>query len=698
MNAFDYLLDFSGPAFLDMIDAIMGALGEQLSLSNTVTNAGLGLAFLNFYEYPQSTYKWGVPPFIDPWVGSPSWANKTRKQVLIDEAQPVVRNVVHNMVSEYEKDGGNPRVSLAELDNAMNLLVEVLIDLYADELSQYNSNYFGTTLHYLFNILSMHEQETVLSWITALDDNHINRGYRTLTLPANTNIKLLQFREQFEGSATFGGDAPVVAEYNNGNEVKNLDQRIYAEKQGDNLIIRYPASLDIRADVTTKDDNTTVEHFVCRAADFKTKAITTGIEDASQFEKLSDNNLYTEITNTDKTNANEAVNNQSDELPLIPGETYQIIANGTSTFDNSAEGDSDVYSTNKKVRVTWANDDGSVLKTENVDLNTVPEFGEENPKASQAAPAKQEYVFTGWTPEVGAVTTPSTFTATYELQEMLRTAHTLLLEGNIGVNFYYYLPERYVGEKSLTYLYKGKPVEGSVDETTNYGYSHKATFTVSAKEMSEPITATLSADGAVINKHDYSVMHYANLALKNPNSSRPELLDLAKSMLYYGACAQQYFDYNLDNLANAGVDYKAPSIEVDSIPIAEFDKASVNEGLAKYGLEYHASNLTLESKTTLRLFFYATEAFDPSLTATVNGTPTEFVARNNEYCLEIPNISAKNIGDIKTITIGDVTFKYSVLNYINNALKSNNEELKDTVTALYDYYLKAKAYFKVLNG
>ena len=699
MNAFDYLLDFSGPAFLDMIDAIMGALGEQLGLSNTVTNAGLGLAFLNFYEYPQSTYKWGVPPFIDPWVGSPSWANKTRKQVLIDEAQPVVKNVVHNMVSEYEKEGGNPRVSLTELDNAMDLLVEVLIDLYADELSQYNSNYFGTTLHYLFNILSMHEQETVLSWITALDDNHINRGYRTLTLPANTNVKLHQFREQFEGSATFDGDAPVVAEYNNGEMVKNLDQRIYAEKQGDNLIIRYPASLDIRADVTTKDDKTTVDHFVCRAADFQTNAITAGVEDASQYAKLSDNNLYTEITNdTGKTNANEAVNNQSDELPLIPGETYQIIANGTSTFDNSAEGDSDVYSTNKKVRVTWANDDGSVLKTENVDLNTVPEFGEENPKASQAAPAKQEYVFTGWTPEVGAVTTPTTFTATYELQEKLRTAHTLTLEGDIGVNFYYYLPARYKGEKALAFVYKGQPKEGLLEETTNYGYTYKTTYTVAAKEMSEPITATLSSDGTVINEHDYSVMRYANLALQNPKSFKPELLDLAQSMLYYGACAQQYFDYNLDNLANVGVNYKAPSIEVDSIPIAEFDKASVNEGLAKYGLEYHASNLTLESKTTLRLFFYATEAFDPSLTATVNGTPTEFVARNNEYCLEIPNISAKNIGDIKTITIGDVTFKYSALNYINNALKSNNEELKDTVTALYDYYLKAKAYFKVLNG
>lgn len=693
MNAFDYLLDFSGPAFLDMIDAIMGALGEQLSLSNTVTNAGLGLAFLNFYEYPQSTYKWGVPPFIDPWVGSPSWANKTRKQVLIDEAQPVVKNVVHNMVSEYEKDGGNPRVSLTELDNAMDLLVEVLIDLYADELSQYNSNYFGTTLHYLFNILSMHEQETVLSWITALDDNHINRGYRTLTLPANTNVKLHQFRAQFEGSATFDGDAPVVAEYNNGDEVKNLDQRIYAEKQGDNLIIRYPASLDIRADVTTKDDKTTVEHFVCRAADFQTKAITTGVEDASQYEKLSDNNLYTEITNTNQTNANEAVNSQSDELPLIPGETYQIIANGTSTFDNSAKGDSDVYSTNKKVRVTWANDDGSVLKTENVDLNTVPEFGEENPKASQAAPAKQEYVFTGWTPEVGAVTTPTTFTATYELQEKLRTGHHLSLKGDIGVNFNYYIPSRYEGELGIKFTYRGEEYEGELLESTLSGYNYKAVYNVAAKEMSEPILATLTCDGEVINEHSYTVMRYANAVIANPGLFKPELVDLAKSMLYYGACAQKQFNYNIDSLANEGVDYIAPTIAPDTLPVVQLDKASINQQLSAYGLEYYSSNLTLKSETTLRLFFKVKDNYSGNLSVKVDGKPAELAAKDNYLCLEVPYISAKNIGDTHSFTIEDVTFQYSVLNYINNALKSDSQTLVDVVAALHDYYVKAKTYF-----
>ena len=697
MNAFDYLLDFSGPAFLDMIDAIMGAIGEQLGLSNTAANAGFGLAFLNFYNAPTADYDFTIGILKPAWVGKISWMGKNRKEVLIEEAQPVVKNVVHNMVSEYEKDGGNPRVSLAELDNAMDLLVEVLIDLYADELSQYNSNYFGTTLHYLFNILSMHEQETVLSWITALDDNHINRGYRTLTLPANTNVKLHQFREQFEGSATFDGDAPVVAEYNNGDVVKNLDQRIYAEQQGDNLIIRYPASLDIRADVTTKDDNTTIDHFVCRAADFQTKAITTGIEDASQYAKLSDNNLYTEITNTNKTNANNAVNNQTDELPLIPGETYQIIANGTSTFDNSAEGDSDVYSTNKKVRVTWANDDGSVLKTENVNLNAVPEFGAETPKAAQAAPAKQEYVFTGWTPEVGAVTTPTTFTATYKLQEKLRTAHNLILEGQIGVNFFYYVPERYSGEKTLTFTYQGEEVAGELIETTESGYNYKARFTVPAKEMSQDIIATLYCDGEVINQHNYPVMQYAKLVLNNPNAYSKELSELVQSMLYYGACAQKYFNYDVDNLANKDTSYVAPAVNLETFPVVKLNKKELNEQLASYGLQFYGSNLVLLSETTLRLYFVPDESYTSEVVTKVNGKTVDLTQRDGYLCLEIPNIAAKNLLDTMTITVGDASFQYGVPNYIYNSLNSGKQTLIDVVTALNDYCIKANAYFKVKN-
>ena len=693
MNAFDYLLDFSGPAFLDMIDAIMGAIGDQLALSNTAANAGFGLAFLNFYEYPQSTYKWGVPPFIDPWVGKPSWVGNTRKDVLISEAQPVVRNVVHNMVSEYEKDGGNPRVSLAELDNAMNLLVEVLIDLYADELSQYNSNYFGTTLHYLFNILSMHEQETVLSWITALDDNHINRGYRTLTLPANTNIKLLQFREQFEGSATFGGDAPVVAEYNNGDEVKNLDQRIYAEKQGDNLIIRYPASLDIRADVTTLD-GAVIDDLGYQVADYQTKAITTGIEDASQYAKLSDNNLYTNITNTsDKTNA-KAVNDASnaDTVTLGKHDTFQLIANGTSTFDNSAAEDKNVYDTHlqKRYEVTWQNDDGTVLETSIVDADALPVYNGETPVKVSTDIA--DYTFSGWSPEVVAANADTTYTAVFDVTEKVRTGHSLSLKGDIGVNFYYYIPESYDHDLKLAFKYKGETTEAVLESVDKQGFNYRSSFNVVAAAMTEPIEAVLTCGDEVIDQQEYSVKTYADSMINNDASSE-KLKRLCKALLNYGGKAQIQFDYRMDDLANKDLGEYTP-VSTEDMIVPGFDKESLNNTLEQYGLSYYGSSLVLRTETSLKLYFKKLDTFNASVPVTINGQAAEFVADGDSYVfVKVADIQSSRIANTWTITIGDTSFDYSTTNYIQNTLNGSNDKLKDTVIALYDYYKAAVNFF-----
>ena len=693
MNAFDYLLDFSGPAFLDMIDAIMGAIGDQLALSNTAANAGFGLAFLNFYEYPQSTYKWGVPPFIDPWVGKPSWAGNTRKDVLISEAQPVVRNVVHNMVSEYEKDGGNPRVSLAELDNAMNLLVEVLIDLYADELSQYNSNYFGTTLHYLFNILSMHEQETVLSWITALDDNHINRGYRTLTLPANTNVKLHLFREQFEGSATFGGDAPVVAEYNNGDEVNNLDQRIYAEKQGDNLIIRYPASLDIRADVTTLD-GAVIDDLGYQVADYQTKAITTGIEDASQYAKLSDNNLYTNITNTTgKTNA-KAVNDASNADTVTVGkhDTFQLIANGTSTYDNSAADDKNVYDTHlqKRYEVTWQNDDGTVLETSIVDADALPVYNGETPVKVSTDTA--DYTFSGWSPEVVAANADTTYKAVFDVTEKVRTGHSLSLKGDIGVNFYYYIPERYQHDLKLVFNYKDETYEANLEEIDIQGYNYRGSFNVVAAAMTEPIQATLTCADEVIDQQNYSVKAYASRIIEK-RDPEDKLAKLCKALLNYGGKSQTYFEYRLDDMADATLGDYTP-VSTDDMIVPAFDKEALNSSIAQYGLNYYGSSLVLKTETSLKIYFKKLSNFDANVPVSINGQPAELVEESDSYAyIKVADIPSGKIADIWTITIGDASFEFSATNYIQNVLNGNKEKLKNTVTALYDYYKAAVHYF-----
>lgn len=694
LDAFDYLLDYSGPAFLDMIDAVVDALGKQLSLSNTVDNAGLGLAFLNFYEYPQSTYKWGIPPFIDPWVGKPSWAGNSRKDVLIAEAQPVVRNVVDNMVSEYEKDGGNPRVSLTKLNNALNTIVEVLIDLYADELSEYNSNYFGTTLHYLFNILSMHEQETVLSWITALDDNHINRGYRTLTLPANTNVKLHLFREQFEGSATFDGDAPVVAEYNNGDVVKNLDQRIYAEKQGDNLIIRYPASLDIRADVTTLDGGV-IDDLAYQVADYQTKAITTGIEDASQYAKLSDNNLYTNITNTTgKTNA-KAVNDTSaaDTVTVGKHDTFQLIANGTSTYDNSAADDKNVYDTHlqKRYEVTWQNDDGTVLETSIVDADALPVYNGETPVKVSTDTA--DYTFSGWSPEVVAANADTTYTATYNETEKLLMGHSLSLDGLIGVNFYYRIPSSYEGEKKVVFTYRDNETESTLEPVSNASiYNYRATYSVAAKEMTEPIQADLYVGDELINSHPYMIRQYALRMLKNSDEN---LVTLVKAMLNYGGMAQTLWNYNTDLMANEGVDYTMSGATAEDIECPDFDVDALNAAISPYGLKWLGSTLVLKTNTSLRLYFTVLDEKQAnSLTsAKINGKDVNILSNSNGKYIEITGISAQDIGNTWTFTIGDYQFQYSPLNYIKGHI-DDESDLGNVVKALYDYHIYAKTYFK----
>ena len=344
-DAFAYFLDFSGPAFMDMVDAVMGGIQEQLRLSNALTNGGLALAFTNFYNYPDNTYRWAWQSGFRPWVGSTSWVGKTRKDVLIEEAQPVVRNVVHNMVSDYEADGGCDTVTLSQLDAALDLIVEVVIDLYADELSQYNSNYFGTTLHYLNTILSTHEQETVLSWITSLDDKHMNRSYRTLTVPVGTNVKLYEFREQYGETLSKDGVAPLVAEFTNGTQVLSLDQRIYMESNGTTMTIRYPSSLDIRSDVTLAPGSSAVSDLDYRVADFQTKLDTTDVSvGASQFQTLSNSARYTDITNTSRTNAT-AINSASatEAVALGPYDTLKIMANGSTSFDSHNAGDENVY-------------------------------------------------------------------------------------------------------------------------------------------------------------------------------------------------------------------------------------------------------------------------------------------------------------------------------------------------------------------
>ena len=295
----------------------------------------MALAFVNFYNDPTGSYS-RYNLLVDA-----SWRGKSYKDVLINESKGVAVDLVNRMTAGYT----HPTITRAQMNASMEKLVGLVVDLFADELDRYESQYFGTFLRLMNVILSTHEQETVLSWITSLDDNHMNRSYRTLTVPVGTNVKLYEFRKQYGETLSVDGVAPLVAEFANGAQVSSLDQRIYMESNGSTMTIRYPSSLDIRSDVTLAPGSSAVSDLDYRVADYRTKQDTTEVSvGATQFQTLSDNNRYTNITNTSRTNA-AAINSASaaDAVALGPYDTLKVMANATTSFDNHNVGDENVY-------------------------------------------------------------------------------------------------------------------------------------------------------------------------------------------------------------------------------------------------------------------------------------------------------------------------------------------------------------------
>ncbi len=151
--------------------------------------------------------------------------------------------------------------------------------------------------------------------------------------------------------------------------------------------------------------------------------------------------------------------------------------------------------------VTWKNWDGTVLKTDQVDYGTTPKYTGENP--TKEATAQYTYTFTGWTPEIAAVTGDVTYTAQFtgtvnEYTVTWKNGDEVLQSGKVR----YGETPKYNGEKPIreqtddkTYTFIGwspdvKEVNGNATYTAKFSETarkYKITWVIDGKKETEEV-------------------------------------------------------------------------------------------------------------------------------------------------------------------------------------------------------------------
>lgn len=267
------------------------------------------------------------------------------------------------------------------------------------------------------------------------------------------------------------------------------------------------------------------------------------------------------------------------------------------------------------------------------------------------------------------------------------------LGGNISVNYYVKLDDAVITDPDAKMVF-GVPesggfytVEVPVSEARLVSGFYVFTCEVAAKEITSDIQAQIVTSDASSDVMDYQIMTYAQSVLANPGKYANEV-SLVKALLNYSAAAQIYLDHNTDNLANATEYMSTEDKVLADVDLSDYAYTVSGE---QAGLSFYGANLSLESETAIKLYF-TIEGDASTLDMSVNGTPVTAEKNGSYYVIKISDIAAHQLGNMYEIQVGGLTLRYGAFSYGNKAMSGSNEKLKDTIRALYAYYMAAVDY------
>ena len=320
-----------------------------------------------------------------------------------------------------------------------------------------------------------------------------------------------------------------------------------------------------------------------------------------------------------------------------------------------------------------------------------------------------------WTTDKAAVTLNATgsaksftFTAEYASKspEVSLYGRSITLKDNIDVNYYMEMSDSvFEHDAYLEFKIGGQTYKLNASDAAEVNENGKTLYKfscpVNAAQMSDTIETRIVIDNKTEEEYSYSVKEYATELLSKSNEYPAETIKLVKALLNYGTAAQNFFKYNTDKPANAG--------------LSDTDKAVANADFAAYkaviktdsansqsnGLTYYGSSLICKSEMTVRHYFVLDNGGDINnykfsyIDADgyeVSLTPKK--ASDGVYCVDINGIMARNLNSIFACKVTGKNkacifeLDYGPFSYSQKVIDSGNssDELKNLVNALYWYW------------
>ena len=406
------------------------------------------------------------------------------------------------------------------------------------------------------------------------------------------------------------------------------------------------------------------------------------------------------VTNNMQTGSNIAINNVTKPEGVKAVGTSSILIDGLT------------------VTVTF-NLDGS--QCEAIPSQTIPVGGTATRPDDPEWKGEGDYQFNGWYLNNApfdfdtAITQDITLTAGWIIEQEEATpafkvyGGGLQLEGKIIVQIYTIpLDGSIVDHVTLTVNGRERTVAYSspdeVDSTSVSGTTFKVfNCPVYAKEMdAEVVLKAYDAAGNelqilrnngidLVDEYHYTVNTYVG-KVTNPSDSRYPVLQAMKT---YGDYAEYFFEHRDGNTSLNGTAPTTVSAET-----LDAYAAVKNEPSGWTGPTYFGGDLLIEEGTYVQIYFNGSVDGCTFTRTDTNATLTPvYDADYGMYYVEIPNISAPNLDNLYTVSIEKdgltYTVSYGALTYVRSVLRSAtaSQTKKDTVTALYWYWLKAESYF-----